>query len=436
MVNFIGLELAPELRVPHKVAIGGTMVGWRDAMGAIAEVSTDCPHWALAAAAGFASPVQSKCGFDTCGFNFSGPTSRGKTTGQGGMVSPWSNPDIKSGGLLRSMRATENSLEVSARQSNNMGLCLDDLAHVDGKAVGRALYFLAGGVSKARMTVNLTMRPMFGWVTFIILSCEQSLADKITGAGGEWTGGMAVRFPDIDCSDVNTRIPRATMARINGIYQNYGHAGGAFVTAFKHAGLHHEPKTGELRTQILNLADELAGENADSALRRAALPFAIVGVSGNLAQSFGFLPEKMDITAAVKWGWQHFSFSHEARALTPEDRALGNLRQWLAEHWDSAIKEIRESSAPVTQPPSTVLEVIRTNRDALGWYDKFAIYVPTERMREATGGVMSALSFIRWLERRGMLQMRPSSGRLAIRSVPGVGKVDCYALKHEGFRDV
>lgn len=315
MVNFIGLEAAPELRVPTKVATDGAEAGWRTAIQAVAEVAADCPHWALGAAAGFVGPVQSKCGFDTCGVNFSGPTSRGKTTAQGLAVSPWSNPDIKSGGLLRSMRATENSLELSARQSNNMVLCLDDLAHSDGKAVGKAIYFLAGGVSKARMSVQLTMRPIYNWVTFIVLSCEQSLADKVTSAGGEWTGGMAVRFADIDCTEVNTRIPRATMAAIGGIYRHYGQVGGPFVGAFKRAGLHHEPKTSELRATILDLADRLAGSDADSALRRAALPFALIGSCGKLAQDFGFLPDKMDIAAAVKWGWGHFIASHEARAL-------------------------------------------------------------------------------------------------------------------------
>jgi uncharacterized protein (DUF927 family) len=250
------------------------------------------------------------------------------------------------------MRTTENAIELSARQSNHTILGLDELAHMDGKTVGRTIYLLSGGVSKARMSRDLMARPTHNWTTFVLLSSEKSLAQKVVGDGGQWTGGMAVRFPDVDCGEVDANVPRDTLTNIAGIHRHYGHAG-PFFTALREAGYRREPD--KLRSRILAAAENLAGEGTDGARRRAALPFALIGVAGGLAQKFGFLPESADIAAAVNWGWERYASSLEARALNPTSQALGNLRRWIAEHWDVAIKHI---DTPY-----------KTSRDAIGWYD-------------------------------------------------------------------
>ena len=416
MVTYERIELIPELRVPPKVAKDGTLKGWRAAIDA-ALAAPNCLHWTLGAAAGFVGPVMSKCGFDTCGINFSGPSSRGKTTAVALGVSPWSSPRLISGGLLRSMRATENSLELSARQSNNMILGLDELGHADGKMVGRAIYFLSGGVSKARMSAQLTLRPMHSWTTFILLSSEKSLAQKVTDDGGQWTGGMAVRFADVDCSDVDANVPKPTLAAVADVYHHYGHAGGPFVGAFKKAGLHLEPD--KLRAKILAAAEEIASQDkADGARIRSAYPFALILISGGLARQFGFLPNTADIEGAVAWGWQRFAEGAGAQALDPEEHALANLRRWIAEHWDTAIKQIGSS--------------FHSSRDAAGWYNADAIYIPTARIGEAIGGVLSERAIGRRLKEKGHL-LRTDKDRPSVRNIPDIGKVAAYALRRSEF---
>jgi hypothetical protein len=417
MVTYARIELMPELRVPPKVAKDGTLEGWRAAIDA-ALAAPNCWHWTLGAAAGFVGPVMSKCGFDTCGINFSGPSSRGKTTAVALGVSPWSSPRLTSGGLLRSMRATENSLELSARQSNNMILGLDELGHADGKMVGRAIYFLSGGVSKARMSAQLTLRPMHSWITFILLSSEKSLAQKVIGDGGQWTGGMAVRFADVDCSAVDARVPRDTLAAVANIYRHYGHVGGPFVGAFKKAELHHEPKTSALRAKILAAAEEIAGKDVDGTRIRSAYPFALILISGGLAREFGFLPETADIEGAVKWGWQRFIDGAGAEALDPEEHALANLRRWVAEHWDTAIKKIGSAS--------------HNSRDAAGWYDEQAVYIPVARISEASGAVLSERAIGRQLKQKGCLA-HTDKDRSTVRYIPGIGVINAYALKRSEF---
>ena len=85
-----------------------------------------------------------------------------------------------------------------AQASHGTVLALDEMAHADGKAIGGRSIQLAGNVGKGRMRADATMRRSYSWSTFVILSGETSLEEKVSGDGGIWTGGMAVRFADID----------------------------------------------------------------------------------------------------------------------------------------------------------------------------------------------------------------------------------------------
>jgi hypothetical protein len=180
-------------------------------------------------------------------------------------------------------------------------------------------------------------------------------------------------------------------------------------------------KPDELRAMIFTAADAIAGEDTDGARRRAALPFALIGICGTLAREYGFLPETTDINGAVKWGWGRFIRSTEALALDPHRRALTNLRRWIAEHWDAALKK--------TELP------YNNSRDAVGWYDDDAIYIPTDRMLEAVAGVLSVRPFVRMLDEEKLLLRRTNDQRLAIRIVPKIGKVDVYCLDRKAFHE-
>jgi hypothetical protein len=253
----------------------------------------------------------------------------------------------------------------------------------------------------------------------VLLSSEKSLAQKVNSEGGQWTGGMAVRFPDIDCSEVNANVSKATLDAIAGIYRNYGWGGGTFAGGLEHYELDRDP--GTLRSRVLAAAEAIAGEQADGARRRGALPFALILVCGKLAQDFGLLPESADVKAAVEWGWQRFTSSTEALALNPEGLAMFNLRRWIAECWDVAIKK--------TDLP------YKSMRQAVGWYDEHAIYIPVGRISEAIDGAMSIPAFARRLDKSGLLWDRHNNQRIAVRMVPKVGPVDAYALKKKAFRD-
>jgi hypothetical protein len=282
--------LSADVRIPREIARQGTLTGWQTAVEA-ALTAPDCPHWTLGVAGGFVGPLVQLCGFDTCGMNYSGPSSCGKTLSQQLAVSVWTCPRLTSGGLLRPANFTTNSIELVARQSNGTVLGLDELALIDGRTFGQVIYGLAAGVGKARMTVGLKLQRSIKWSTFVVLSCERTLEQKIKSDGGRWSGGMAARFADIDCSDVDRRVPAKTITAIDAMH--YGEAGIAFIRRFMAEDLHRDPDA--LRQRIVMMANTIAGGDVAGAQVRAALPFALLHICGELARAFGVLPKTADI---------------------------------------------------------------------------------------------------------------------------------------------
>jgi hypothetical protein len=321
-------------------------------------------------------------------------------------------------GLLRSWRSTDNSMEVHARNASGTIFAPDDVAHASGVTVGRVLYMIAGQVGKARMQADSSLRRSYVWSTVGPLSGEKPLERKVRDDGGEWTGGTAVRFPDVDVSTVNARVQTETIGEVDGIFAHYGHAGPIFVTHLIASGLHRQPET--VKERVLMLARTIAGAGADSARIRAAVPFAVISIAAALAQEFGVIPIKADIAGAVNWGWEQFCNSSDALVLDPEQQAIANLQRFIKERWDVTIK-------------SNVLAAATNKREAVGWYDNDAVYIPTKTLAEAAGRVLPETQIASLLQRRGDLRPSGDENRIAIRYVPKVGHIDCYALKRSVF---
>ena len=166
-------------------------------------------------------------------------------------------------------------------------------------------------------------------VNFSLLSGEKSLEQKIRDDGGQWTGGMAARFPDVDVTGVNSCVAPETIDALKQIFTHYGHAGPTFVRALVAKGLHLESDL--LKERILAVARTLAGSTATSAKVRAAIPFAAVAIAGNLSQEFGIFPSEADVSGAIRWAWERFCSSSDALALDPDRQVVINIRQYIAD---------------------------------------------------------------------------------------------------------
>ena len=410
------VELAAAARLELDVATGGTLEGWKEAVGA-ALSEPGCPHWVLGVVAGFVAPLISLTGLDTCGINLSGRSSSGKSTAQRLAVSAWSTPDIRRQGLAQSARATINAMEACAQRATGTVLSLDELALVSGKELATGIYMLAGGAGKRRMKSDATLREGYRWSTFVILSAECSLEEKIRSDGGEWRAGMAVRIVDIDVTEVNRNVSSETLRRIDPINQHFGHAGPAFIRGLIEHQIHLQPQA--LRDRVGTAARKLAGQDSDSARIRAAMPFALLLVAGELAKAFGLLPEEASVADAVQWAWERFKRSSDALALDPEEQAVANLRRFVAERWGATIQSLAQDINP--------------NREAVGWFDNDAVYIPKDRIFEATGKVLKESNIGPTLHRRGLLAKKPERDRYTVSWIPRVRQIKCYALRRDEF---
>jgi hypothetical protein len=414
------LELSAHARLAD-AARAGTMDGWRAAVNAALE-APDCPHWLVGLAGGFAGTVAALSGLDTCGVNLSGISSSGKTLAQKLAASVWGSPRIGAG-LVQSMRTTENALESLAQASCGTVLALDEVAHVDGRAVGRMIYSIASGIGKARLNAQAALKGRYVWQTFVLFSSECGLEAKIRGDGGTWLAGMAVRIADIDVTGVNRTVAQATLDAITDIERHFGHAGPAFVEGLLRDGYHRNPE--DLRRQINRAASLIAREEVGTRVR-AATPFAILLVAGELAKALEVVPPAAGIRAAVLWAWERYLGSSEAIALDPAEQTVSHLRTWIAERWDVTVKSVDAAWDDVDGRRLN-------NRETLAWYDADTVYVPATRLREAAGNVLTEREIAQALDQRSLLARRSDARRIAVRRVPNVGRIDAYALRRDQF---
>jgi len=117
---------------------------------------------------------------------------------------------------------------------------------------------------------------------------------------------------------------------------------------------------------------------------------------------------------AVKWAWDGYQHSSGSRVLDPESQSVDNLRRYIAERWDVSIRSVTDDNA---------------FREAVGWYDHTSVYIPRDRIREATGGILKQTQIGAMLDRRRLLASRPEPDRYTVSWVPGVGGVKSYALR-------
>jgi hypothetical protein len=97
------------------------------------------------------------------------------------------------------------------------------------------------------------------------------------------------------------------------------------------------------------------------------------------------------------------------------------LRAWIAERWDVTIKAVDAGDYSFDRKLN--------NREAVAWYDRDTIYIPAHRLREAAGETLKAAQISKILIDRDMLARRHSDKRAIVRFVPGIGRVDAYAMK-------
>lgn len=388
----------------------GTLEGWSDAVRAAHDGGM---HFVIGALTGFVGPLLQLVDANSCGLVFSGKSSRGKSTAQGLGASVWANPKARKG-VLHPLKATLNALESLACVGNGCVLALDEAGQGDDKDLGRLIFSLTSGASKARQTVSGELRKGASWATFFTLSSELGVRELIERSGRRYLPGMAARFPDV-CVAGAKDVDMTTMARINAFKLNYGHAGPKFVKHLIDSGLASDPA--RIKTLATAALEAIIGDDPDGARRRAAEVFALLQVAGELAQVAGAFPPEVNVVKAVKDAWEMFQYSDEIEALDDVHVAIDNLRFGILSNWDVTIKSTEDAFNP--------------QRSAKAWYNDEDIMLPKNYLVELSGSVTKLMSLQKALHEQGLLNK--NGAHYLHKYAPGLGKVPHFRLSKRAF---
>ena len=271
---------------------GGTLVDWQREVAARA-VGNSRIVFAISTA--FSGVLVEMAGESGGGFQFTGTTSKGKTST---LIDPaasvWGVPDR----FAKKWRTTANGLEAMCLSRNHSTLMLDDLGQSDARECGQSAYLIANGQGKARMQKEGGNRPLSTWKTMILSSGEVDISEHMADSGKVAKGGQVVRLPSIPADagagmfslenlhdQPDGRHFSDTLKAVTRKY--YGTAGDAFLEHLTNHAILTET-TGSIREHLNKIVKLMAiPDDAAPEVGRVAARFALVAFSGELATQFG-----------------------------------------------------------------------------------------------------------------------------------------------------
>ncbi len=306
-------------------ATNGTLKEWRDTVAAMAQGNS---RIVFAISCAFAGVLVEMAGESGGGFQFTGETSKGKTST---LIDPaasvWGHPER----FAKKWRATVNGLEAICLARNHSVMILDDLGQIEPQDAGQAAYLIANGQARARMSRDTSARHTPTWKTLLLSSGEIDLSRHIESAGKKVKGGQIARLPSIPadtgsgwyavedlhgCAD-----GREFSGKIKALAREYyGAAGIQFLKEL----------TGEFQTIEIEIKQQI--EKVVSLLKlepghapevgRIAQRFALAALAGELATRYGITewPKGEAISATIKCfnAWRETSggsIGHDEKAL-------------------------------------------------------------------------------------------------------------------------
>lgn len=273
-------------------ASAGTLEEWKREVAARAVGNT---RIIFAISIAFAGPLIEMTNESGGGFQFTGETSKGKTsTIIDPAASVWGHPDR----FAKKWRTTVNGLEALCLSRNHSTLILDDLGQSDAKECGQAAYLIANGQGKARMSKEGGNRQLSTWKTLLLSSGEVDIAQHMTEAGKVAKGGQVIRLPSIPADAgagmfaIEQLHDQADGRQFSDILKSvtreyYGTAGEAFLNKLT------DPTTLKeiincIRDGINEIIKEMPiPDNAAPEVGRVRARFALVAFSGELATKLG-----------------------------------------------------------------------------------------------------------------------------------------------------
>lgn len=313
----------------------GTLKEWKEN---VAKVTEGNPYLVLSLCVAFAAPLLKHARMEGGGIHFYSLTSRGKTTGLQVAASVWGNgsDSDSSTSIVRKWNTTGNALEAIAASHNDLLLPLDEIGTFAGNDFGKVVYNLAGGMGKAALNANRSMKAVRTWRTLFLSTGEMSISDKIREGGHEPKGGQLVRVVDISIPEDQGMITDPHGREINGMVKDlkracghhYGTAGAAFLRHLIDKHGDSESLRNFLTTTIDEFTDRLTSPDESPEVKRVIGRFALLYVAGGIAAQARILPYGADeVLKAVQTGLHRWKSENES--LSDVDRGVEALRQFL-----------------------------------------------------------------------------------------------------------
>lgn len=418
--HFIGNDLGGAEVTAGFVGAGDE---WRDNVAALCAGN---PIMILSVSLAFAAPLLEFMNEEGGGLHLRGASSCGKTTIQRVATSVW-----RKSSRVGSWRATANGIEAVAKAFNSTLLSLDEIAEIDGRHLGEAIYLLANGTGKTRANAHGGANRPAEWRVAILSTGEISVAEKLSEAGRRVMAGQDIRLIDLE----------ADSGRYGAFDDLHGStSGAAFSDRLKRASAHYHGTAGPAfvewlmrnRAKIvgngLRLVERLVNQwnqefliADDAQALRAARRLAVIAVAGELAGKADLTGWRQgDAMAAAKFAVSLWLDGRKTTLCEAGCAAKDRTRAFLLANSDGFTFEIsRLCSAPVDE---TIVEPAQERSDlgsemrgdALVGTDDllFRAARPRRDSRETDGSVIANLRrWNGWDPAPGMDRLPPAGTR-------------------------
>jgi uncharacterized protein (DUF927 family) len=322
----------------------------------------------LAISASLAAPLLKPAEQEGGGLHFFGSSSTGKTTLLRLAASVWGD-----GGMVRSWRATSNGLEAIANRANDVALILDELGQVDSKEAAAAVYMLATGIGKVRMTRNASLKDIKTWRVAILSSGEMTIETKILQTRGTQA------FTGVTLRLLNVAADREAG---HGAFDNAGPTGNAadmvkeFAAAanrchgvagpeFVRALIAQDDVGGRIRSVVTSFVQANVTPGSDGQIERAAKRFGLIAAAGEQATTLGITGWEDGV--ATRAASATFALWKEARGGDGKEpaedrRAVMHIRRMIAKYGESRFAPLNEKGFPMDDK-----EYSRATQLRYGW---------------------------------------------------------------------
>lgn len=358
------LPIVPMAGHANGLTCDGSVEDWKQHVGLNCREN---PLMILAVSLAFSGPLLAPAGLMGGGLHFRGASSSGKTTLLNLAASVWGNRQ-----LISQWRATSNGLEAVARSRNDMLLPLDEIAEIPARDLHNAIYMLANGAGKVRMTKNVTLADQPNWRLALISSGEISIEEKLKEANLGAMAGHEVRLIDIEADSRaygafdHLHGSRTAASFAEGIQGAVRASHGAVGRKFVHKLIEvHKAKGFQ---NFLTLADRHCASwlaklpsAPDGQISRVARRFSLIALAGDLAT--GFKLTGWSIGDASKVAEQAF-FDWYDRRYSCRREAVNGFVKTMQDFLAASTDKLTSVGSP------------KSGGESLGWLDGGHVYLP------------------------------------------------------------